>query len=191
MKIMVVGATGVIGQPFVPLLAAAGHEVVAASRRIRPGSGDGTPGVATAHLDVLDTDAVLRVVAEHRPDAIVHIATAIPDPIDPRRIGTQFEQTNRLRTIGTANLITAAEARGVQRLVCEGLAYAYQPGDAVRSEDAPLWRDPPKSFAPVIDALRELEDRTRAAGGTVLRFGHLYGPRDRLRAGGFPDRSPA
>jgi nucleoside-diphosphate-sugar epimerase len=176
MKIMVVGATGAIGQPLVPLLAAAGHEVVAASRRARPQSAGGTPGVVTAHLDVLDKDAVLRVVAEHRPDAIIHIATAIPDPVDPRRIGRLFEQTNRLRITGTANLVTAAEAHGVQRLVCEGLAYAYHPGDAVRSEDAPLWRDPPKSFAPVVEALRELEEQTQAAGGTVLRFGHLYGP---------------
>lgn len=176
MKVMVVGATGVVGRPLVPLLAAAGHEVVAISRRARPTWEDGPPGTVTAVLDVLDRDAVLRAVAEHRPDAIVHIATAIPDPIDPRRIGVQFEQTNRLRTIGTANLVTAAAAHGVQRLVCEGLAYAYQPGDAVRSEDEPLWLDPPKPFTPVVDALRELEELTRAAGGTVLRLGHLYGP---------------
>jgi hypothetical protein len=40
----------------------------------------------------------------------------------------------------------------------------------------PFWQQPPRQFAPVIDALVELEHRTREAGGLVLRMGHLYGP---------------
>ena len=40
----------------------------------------------------------------------------------------------------------------------------------------PFWQHPPQQFAPVIDALVELEHRTREAGGLVLRMGHLYGP---------------
>ncbi|WP_052665062.1 NAD-dependent epimerase/dehydratase family protein [Nitriliruptor alkaliphilus] len=176
MRTLIVGATGVLGRPLVPLLAASGHEVLAASRSARPGSVDGLPNTTRVRLDLLDVDAVHRVVDQHRPDAIVHVATAIPDPIDPRRIGEQFGPTNRLRTEGTANLVAAAEATGVSRIVAEGLAYAYQQGDAIRTEDAALWVNPPKVFAPVMEALRELEIRTRDAGGTVLRFGHLYGP---------------
>lgn len=176
MKVLIVGATGALGRPLVPLLAASGHEVLAASRSARPGAVDGLPDTTTVRLDLLDRDAVHRVVEQHRPDAIVHVATAIPDPIDPKRIGEQFAETNRLRTIGTQNLVLAVAAAGVDRLVTESVAYAYQPGDVVRNEDAPLWADPPRTFAPVVAALRELEERTRDAGGTVLRIGHLYGP---------------
>lgn len=176
MKILIVGATGALGRPLVPLMAASGHEVLAASRSARPGLAGGIPGTSTVRLDVLDRDAVHRVVEEHRPDAIVHVATAIPDPVDPKRIGEQFTVTNRLRTEGTANLVAAGEAAGVARFVAEGVAFAYQPGDAVRNEDAPLWADPPRPFAPIVEALAELEERTRAVDGTVLRFGHLYGP---------------
>lgn len=176
MKTLIVGATGVLGRPLVPLLAASGHEVLAASRNARPGPVDDLPTTTSVRLDVLDAGAVDEVVAQHRPDAIVHLATAIPDSIDPKRVGEQFAQTNRLRTEGTANLIAAAGANGVRRLVVEGLAYAYDQGDAIRTEDAPLWADPPEVYAPVMAALRELESRTRDAGGTVLRFGHLYGP---------------
>lgn len=176
MKTLIVGATGALGRPLVPLLAASGHEVLAASRSGRPGLVDGIPGTSTVRLDVLDRDAVHRVVEQHRPDAIVHVATAIPDPIDPKRVGDQFALTNRLRTEGTANLVAAAEAVGVSRFVAEGLAYAYQPGDAIRKEEAPLWADPPRTYAPVVAALAELEERTRGADGTVLRIGHLYGP---------------
>jgi nucleoside-diphosphate-sugar epimerase len=82
--------------------------------------------------------------------------------------------TSQLRTRGTANLLAAA---GGARLIAEGVAYAYDPaGSPVKDEDAPLWRDPPGQFAPVVDALRDLERRVAAAGGLVLRLGHLYGP---------------
>ena len=106
----------------------------------------------------------------------MHIATAIPDPIDPKRIGRQFALTNRLRTEGTANLLAAAQAAGGARFVAAGLAYAYEPGDAIQTEDAPLWANPPTTFVPVVEALGEMEERTRAAGGTILRLGHVYGP---------------
>jgi nucleoside-diphosphate-sugar epimerase len=83
------------------------------------------------------------------------------------------------------------------RVVAQGVAYADDPaGSPVKDEDAPLWRDPPTQFAPVVAALRNMERRVAAAGGLVLRLGHLYGPGSgfapdggltrRLRAGRLP-----
>jgi nucleoside-diphosphate-sugar epimerase len=83
------------------------------------------------------------------------------------------------------------------RVVVHGVAYADDPaGSPVKDEDAPLWRDPPTPFAPVVAALRSMERRVAAAGGLVLRLGHLYGPGSgfapdgwfarRLRAGRLP-----
>ncbi|MCX4616648.1 MULTISPECIES: NAD(P)-dependent oxidoreductase [Streptomyces] len=37
-------------------------------------------------------------------------------------------------------------------------------------------RRAPRQFMPVLSALESLEEQTVTAGGTVLRFGHLYGP---------------
>jgi nucleoside-diphosphate-sugar epimerase len=175
MRVLVIGATGALGRPLVPLLVASGHDVVAASRRPRPDA-DGAGDVTRVSLDILDANAVRTTVSRHRPDAIVHLATAIPDKINPKRIGHQFAQTNRLRTDGTRNLLAAAAEVGVDRFIAEGLAYAYAPGAALRLESDPLWPTPPVAFQPVVAALRELEQRTLKAGGTVLRFGHLYGP---------------
>ncbi|MBF8192756.1 hypothetical protein ITP53_45180 [Nonomuraea sp. K274] len=56
------------------------------------------------------------------------------------------------------------------------MAYAYAPAPGLADEDAPLWRDAPRTYLPVVAALEELERRTTAAGGLVLRFGHLTGP---------------
>lgn len=175
MRVLILGATGALGRPLVPLLAAAGHQVIAVGGRRRP---EPTPDgdVTTAVVDLLDPDAVRRMMQQHGPDAVVHLATAIPPELDPRKIGRQFATTNRLRTDGTRNLVAAAREVGMPSLITQGLAFAYEPGDTVRSEDEPLWTSPPASFAPVVAALAELERLTREAGGTVLRLGHLHGP---------------
>jgi nucleoside-diphosphate-sugar epimerase len=100
--------------------------------------------------------------------------TAIPDPVDPRHLARDMALTNRLRTQGTANLLAAA---GGARVIAQGVAYAYDPaGSPVKDEDAPLWHHPPSQFAPVVAAADEQERRVTAAGGLVLRLGHLYGP---------------
>jgi nucleoside-diphosphate-sugar epimerase len=64
----------------------------------------------------------------------------------------------------------------VRRIIAQGLAYAYEPGDGPADEETPLWERPPAPFASSMAALRELETTTTRAGGTVLRLGHLYGP---------------
>ena len=168
MRVLVAGATGVVGRALVPLLTSVGHDVISLSR---------TPGPGRVAADALDRAALHQAVREAAPDAVVNMLTAIPAELDPRHLARDFALTNRLRTEGTRNLYEAAHDAGATRIVAQGLAYAYDPaGDGPADEDAPLWRRPPKQFVPVLDALKELEARTAAAGGTVLRLGHLYGP---------------
>lgn len=174
MRVLVAGATGVVGRQLCPALVAAGHDVVGLARSA-PGAHTGLAGVRIVVGDALDRSSTQRAVDEAAPDAVVNMLTAIPPTIDPKRLAEQFALTNRLRTEGTRNLIAAAG--GVKRMIAQGLAYAYDPhGDGPANEDAPLWRKPPKPFAPVLAALQELEQSTRDAGGLVLRLGHLYGP---------------
>jgi len=174
MRVMVTGATGVLGRPMVGLLAASGHEVLAVGREFHDLA---VPtNVTQAAVDVLDAAAVDQFVSRQRPDAIVHFATAIPRQINPKKIGAQFAMTNRLRTEGTRNLLAAASRYGVDKFIAQGLAYAYEPGDAIRTEADPLWPAPPKAYAPVADALKDLERQVADAGGIVLRLGHIYGP---------------
>ncbi|MGP4026077.1 NAD-dependent epimerase/dehydratase family protein [Actinomadura sp. 3N407] len=174
MRVLVAGATGVIGSQLLPALVAAGHDVTGLARSV-PGADADLAGVRIVVGDALDRASMERAVDEAAPDAVVNMLTAIPAEIDPKRLAEQFALTNRLRTEGTRNLLAAAG--GVKRVIAQGLAYAYDPhGDGPAVEDAPLWRRPPKPFAPVLAALRELERSTRDVGGLVLRLGHLYGP---------------
>jgi nucleoside-diphosphate-sugar epimerase len=168
MKVLVAGANGAIGRSLLPLLESAGHEVFGFSR-------SGSPPILA--VDALDRVAVSAMMREIAPHAVVNMLTAIPARLHPRRMAAEFALTNRLRTEGTRNLLDAARDSGVRRLIGQGLAYAYEPsGTGIANEDEPLWRCPPRQFAPVLTALRELEASTTQAGGTVLRLGHLYGP---------------
>lgn len=172
MRVLVAGATGVIGRALVPLLASAGHEVLGLARP--PGT---DPAATWVTADALDRTSVLRAVRNAAPDAVVHVLTALPGAVDPRRMGRDLGPTNRLRTEGTAALLAAAEIAGVGKVISQGLAYAYDPaGEGLADEDTPLWRRPPKQFRSPLHALEDLERQTAQAGGLVLRFGHLYGP---------------
>jgi nucleoside-diphosphate-sugar epimerase len=169
MRVLLAGATGVIGRQAVPVLTAAGHQVTGLARA--PARLTDAEVVAA---DALDATAVAGAVRWAAPDVIVHMLTAIPDPVDPRHLARDMALTNRLRTQGTANLLAAA---GGARVIAQGVAYAYDPaGSPVKDEDAPLWHQPPSQFAPVVAAADEQERRVTAAGGLVLRLGHLYGP---------------
>ena len=169
MRILLAGATGVIGRRAVPVLTAAGHQVVGLART--PAR---LPDAEVLAADALDRTAVAKAVSAAASEVIVHMLTAIPDPVDPRHLARDMAPTNRLGTEGTANLLAAADGA---RVIAQGVAYAYDPaGSPVKDEDAPLWRHPPGQFAPVLAALRDMEHQVAAAGGLVMRLGHLYGP---------------
>ena len=174
MRVFVAGATGVLGRQLVPILAANGHQVIGMGRHRT--TMETSPDVKLVTADALEPAAVNTALRQAAPDALINLLTAIPVRLNTRRMAQEFHLTNRLRTEGTRNLLEAATANGVQRVLAEGLAYAYDPSDSTPAdEDVPFWQHPPRQFAPVIDALVELEHRTGQAGGLVLRMGHLYG----------------
>ncbi|RZT28564.1 nucleoside-diphosphate-sugar epimerase [Kribbella sp. VKM Ac-2569] len=176
MRVFVAGATGVIGRRLLPVLTSQGHEVIGLARSYGAAVEVEMLGAVVAEADALDSDALTRVVTDAAPDAVIHLLTAIPAKINPRRMSRDFAQTNRLRTEGTRNLLYAAQQAGAKRIITQGLACIYEPNTWVpATEVTPLWRDPPRQFAPVLAALRTLEQRTRQADGLVLRLGQLYG----------------
>ena len=130
MRVLIAGATGVIGRRLLPLLRARGHHVTAMVREPA-----GAPSAdLTVVADALDRDAVRAALLVARPDVIVHQLSALSD-----RGSLGFEVTARLRTEGTANLLTAARDAGVRRIVAQSIAFGTAPeGDPVLDEDAPL-----------------------------------------------------
>ena len=190
MKVLVVGATGVVGRQLVPQLLAAGHEVVATSRSHRAPESTGDQ-VERRRLDLLDSAAVRTLVQEVAPDAIVHLATALSGlGNNVRRFDQMFAVTNQLRTAGTTNLIDASRTlaggewpRLVAQSFC-GWPWA-RTGGPIKSEEDPLDPDPPKAFRKTLQAIVNLESQvtTDHPNGVVLRYGGLYGPGSSLTQG--------
>ncbi len=81
MRVLLAGATGVIGRQAVPVLAAAGHQVTGLARTPIQ-----LPDAEVVAVDALDRAAVTQAVRSAHPEVIVHMLTAIPDPVDPRHL---------------------------------------------------------------------------------------------------------
>jgi 2-alkyl-3-oxoalkanoate reductase len=180
MRVLVVGATGAVGRQLVPQLIAAGHQVCATTRTQPKIDILRAAGAEPYLLDGLDGAAVGVVVAQARPDVIVHEMTAIPPAVNFRKFEQTFAATNQLRTAGLDHLLAAARAQGVPRLIAQ--SYAGWPnvrtGGPVKTETDPLDPDPPAAMRSSLDAIRYLEQAVTSAPptGLALRYGSLYGP---------------
>jgi len=84
MRVLVAGATGVIGQYLVPSLIAAGHEVTGTTRSPAKAAGLRQAGATPVIADGLDRQAILDAVQAARPDVIVHQMTALATMSDFR-----------------------------------------------------------------------------------------------------------
>ena len=112
MKILVTGGAGFIGSAVVRLAVSRGHEVVNldaltyAACLENVASVSSNPRYSFEHVDVRDRSALDRVFAEHKPDAVMHLAAeshvdrSIDGPGD-------FIETN---ITGTYNMLEAARA---------------------------------------------------------------------------------
>jgi nucleoside-diphosphate-sugar epimerase len=187
MRVFVAGASGAIGRQLVPRLIDAGHEVVGMTHRPEQQAALRTLGAEPVLADALDPEQVAQAVATTRPEVIVHQLTAIGS-MNMRHFDRDFAQTNRLRTTGTDNLLSAGKAVGVERFVAQSYFACYaRTGGAVKSEQDPIDLQPAKEMRGIAAAVRHLEDAVLDAQwteGIVLRYGGFYGPGTSLSAGG-------
>lgn len=89
-----------------------------------------------------------------------------------------FAANSRIRREGTRNLVDAALAAGVRRVVSQSIAWAYEPGSTPATESTPLdLHAPDTARRTTIEAVATLEAITGEAPEWVaLRYGMLYGP---------------
>jgi nucleoside-diphosphate-sugar epimerase len=177
MKVLVIGATGAVGLPLVSQLVRRGHEVVGTSRTQERAETLRKLRAEPAVLDLLDREAVRRLVLETRPDAIAHEATALADGVDFKRFAEGLTPTNRLRTEGTENILAAAKEADVKRFVAQsyGVMTYARDGGPVKTEDDPLDEFLPDAMQATIEAVKHNEAAVLDAGGVALRYGSFYG----------------
>ena len=157
MRLLLTGASGVLGRAVAPLARDAGHELRA------PGH---------AELDLFDPSAV--ATATRDIDAVLHLATRIQS-LDRLDDPEAWRENDRLRADASRILVDAALASAVAVYVQPTVTFVY-PADGPATEDT-LVADVPPILRSALAAERETE-RFASAGrrGVVLRFGLLDGP---------------
>ena len=63
-----------------------------------------------------------------KPEVVIHQLTDLPDVSDPAQMAAVREKNSRLRIEGTRNLMAAAKAASVRRVVAQSIAFVYAPG---------------------------------------------------------------
>jgi nucleoside-diphosphate-sugar epimerase len=170
MKVFLAGATGVVGRRLMVLLRQAGHEVAGTTRSEAKAAALHAIGGVPVLVDVYDADKLKLAVYAVQPDVIIHQLTDLPQVIDPSTMPAALEANARLRIKGTRNLVDAALASGVRRMIAQSIAFAYAPGQGPLSEDHPI--DPAQTG---VIALEQAVTQTPGIDGIVLRYGRFYG----------------
>jgi len=170
-RILLCGGTGVLGGYLVPQLIASGHEVTVLVRTDAATRIAESLGARTARGDILARDTVVAAAAGQ--DAVIHGVTQIPRSFPGKP--DEFAGNDRVRREGTANLLAAAEAAGVRRVVLQSIIWVHgDRGPDWIHEDAPLEPSRMTRSAAELEAQgRAFGERTGAAV-TILRCGSLY-----------------
>ncbi|MGI5283891.1 NAD-dependent epimerase/dehydratase family protein [Nonomuraea polychroma] len=169
MRVFLAGGAGVLGRRIVPLLVARGHTVTATTRDEAKAALLRGLGAVPVQVDVYDAAALRTAVAESGADVVMHQLTDLS--------GGDFAANSRIRVIGTRNLVDAALAAGVRRIVAQSISWVYEPGDAPAAEETPLDLHAPEPRRPMVEAVAALESAVRELPEwVVLRYGMFYGP---------------
>ena len=135
MTVFVTGAAGYIGSVVSERLLANGDSVVAFDNLTQGHQAAVPEGARFVEGDLRDRARLMQVLAEVRPDAVMHLAaeslvgTSVTDP-------AVFYEVN---VAGGLNLLDAMRGAGVTRLVFSSTAAVYgEPAEMPIREDAPL-----------------------------------------------------
>lgn len=127
MRVFVTGAQGMLGQDLVPVLKAAGDEVIPSGTRP-----NAAPGYV--QLDITDLEATKRALLEARPDVVINCAAytnvdgAEADP----------DAAYRVNALGTWNLALACQEAGAAMLqVSTDYVFDGMKGSAYDEYDSP------------------------------------------------------
>lgn len=176
--IFLAGAASAIGRRLSPLLLANGWRVVGTTRSAEKAPLLQQMGVEPAVVDVYDAARLRQLMADTRPEIVIHQLTDLPYALEESEMGDALVRNARLRDEGTRNLVAAATEAGVQRMIAQSIAFIYLEGSAPHIESDPLLPVTHPVFGGSVAGVLSLERQVLEAPmpGIVLRYGLFYGP---------------
>lgn len=162
-RALVTGASGFIGMHLLERLRSDGAEIHAVSRQAAASDDQ----VVWHAADLVDADAVARIVREVRPAVVFHLAG------DSRaaRAAELVTPTFAANATSTVNLLAAVAEHGAERVVLAGSLEEPDPGEAPSSPYAAS-KLAARSYAELFRTVVDLPV-------VVLRIFMVYGPRQR------------
>src|SRR5262245_54037645 len=179
MRIFLAGAGGAIGRRLTPLLVLMGHEVTGTTRSADKAGTIEAMCARPVVVDAFDAAALKAAMIAARPEIVIHQLAHLPAAPGTPGYAEGQRRNNRLRREGTRNLMDAALAAGVKRVVAQSIAFAYAPGEGPRHETDPLDTKAEGARALTVAGVIALEEAVLQAppiAGLVLRCGYFYGP---------------
>jgi UDP-glucose 4-epimerase len=180
MKTLVTGGAGFIGSNLVDALVDRGDEVAVlddVSTGRRENLDDATSkGAELIELDVRDAEAVVAAVERVKPEVIFHLAAQI----DVRKSVADPANDSRINVEGTINVLNAAHAAGVRRVINTSTGGAiYGEGQILPApEDHPVAPEAPYGLSKFCaENYCALFTRLHGLSTVSLRYGNVYGPR--------------
>jgi UDP-glucose 4-epimerase len=180
MRTLVTGGAGFIGSNLVDALVERGDEVavlddVSTGRRENLELAIAN-GAELVDGDVRDAEAADALCERLRPDAIFHLAAQI----DVRKSVADPAFDARVNVEGTINVLRAAQAHGVPRVVNTSSGGAiYGEGRTIPApEDHPVAPEAPYGLSKFCaESYCEMFGRLHGLSTISLRYGNVYGPR--------------
>src|ERR1700730_7963819 len=172
MKVLITGGGGFIGSHLTDRLLADGHGVLvidnyATGRRDNLTASD---GLTIVEATIADADAVSAAFSSFTPDCVVHAAASYKDPDD-------WAEDVRTNSLGTVNVVKAAQAAGVERLIYfqTALCYGTRPLEQPITLDHPI--RPDSSYA-ISKTAGEQYIELSGLDFVSFRLANAYGPRN-------------
>jgi nucleoside-diphosphate-sugar epimerase len=173
-RVLISGAAGFLGANLTRELLRQGAAVHAV---VRPGSelcriANIVPDLSLHTVDLLDADALHRVVTLARPVFVIHLAVRRED-----RSPSERQATLQANVLGTSNLLESTASLDYRRFVHFGSSLEYGPAAGpLRENTFPR----PRTYYGVTKAAATLLCQQAARGGSrpvvVLRPFNVYGP---------------
>lgn len=133
-KILVCGGAGYIGSHMVRQLVEQSYDVVVFDNLSQGNAASVPSTVPLVEGDLLDTDALARLFAEHRFDAVYHFAALIA--VGESVVAPDIYYRNNV--VGTLNLLDVMRKTGVDRIVFSSTAATFgNPQTALIAESHP------------------------------------------------------
>ena len=173
MKVLITGGAGFIGSHLADRLLARGDEVrvidnFATARRDNLSEHE---KLILVEGTIVDPALVDKTFADFEPEVVAHAAASYKDPDD-------WREDSATNAAGTANVVKAAEAGGVRRLVYfqTALCYGLHPQEQPITLAHPL--DPSASSYAISKTAGEYYVRLSGLDWVSLRLANAYGPRN-------------